>query len=74
MSTVAEIKQAIDRAAPQEYCELMSAPHPFEDDDWDRQMKADATAGKFAAMNEKAELEYAAVKGGWPRVAALLMQ
>ena len=33
----------------------MSVLHPFEDDDWDRQMKVDATAGKFAAMNEKAE-------------------
>ena len=38
----------------------MSVLHPFEDDDWDRQMKADATAGKFAAMNERAEQEYAA--------------
>jgi len=38
----------------------MSALHPFEDDDWDRQMKADDAAGKFAAMNEKAEREYAA--------------
>ena len=60
MSTVAEIKEAIDQLAPQEYSELMSVLHPFEDDDWDRQMKADATAGKFAAMNEKAEREYAA--------------
>jgi len=60
MSTVAEIKKAIDRLAPQDYCELMSVLHPFEDDDWDRQMKADDAAGKFAAMNEKAEQEYAA--------------
>jgi len=60
MSTVAEIKEAIDRLSPQEYCELMSALHPFEDDEWDRQMKADAAAGKFAAMNEKAEQEYEA--------------
>jgi len=63
MSTVTEIKEAIDRLAPQEYCELMSVLHPFEDDDWDRQMKADATAGKFAAMNEKAE-RFGAVAGG----------
>lgn len=60
MSTVTKIKEAIDRLAPQEYCELMSVLHPFEDDDWDRQMKVDATAGKFAAMNERAEQEYAA--------------
>jgi hypothetical protein len=74
MSTVTKIKEAIDRLAPQEYCELMSVRHPFEDDDGDRQMKADATAGKFAAMNERAEREYAAVKGGWSRVAALRVQ
>jgi hypothetical protein len=47
-------------APPQEYCELMSALHPFEDDDWDRQMKVDDASGKFAAMNEKAGREYAA--------------
>lgn len=63
MSTVTEIKEAIDRLAPQEYCELMSVLHPFEDDDWDRQMKVDATAGKFAVMNEKAE-RFGAVAGG----------
>ena len=60
MSSVAEIKRAIDRLSPQEYCELMAALHPFDDDDWDRQMKQDASAGKFAAMNEKAERDYAA--------------
>jgi len=60
MSTVTEIKEAIDRLTPREYCELMSALHPFEDDDWDLQMKADAAAGRFVAMNERAEQEYAA--------------
>lgn len=59
MSTVVEIKEAIDRLSAQEYCELMSVLHPFEDDDWDRQMKSDAAAGRFAAMNERAEQEYA---------------
>jgi hypothetical protein len=63
MSTVAEIKEAIDRLSPQEYCELMSVLHPFEDDDWDRQMKADAAAGKFVAMIEKAERR-GAMEGG----------
>jgi hypothetical protein len=60
MSTVTEIKEAIDRLAPHEYCELMSALHPFENDDWDRQMQTDAATGKFAAMNERAEQDYAA--------------
>lgn len=58
MSTVAEIKEAIDRLSAQEYCELMSVLHPFEDDDWDRQMKADAAAGKFVVLNEAADQEY----------------
>lgn len=60
MSSVTEIQEAIDRLSPQEYCELMAILHPFDDDNWDRQMKQDASAGKFAAMNEKAEQDYAA--------------
>ena len=60
MSTVTEIKEAIDRLSPQEYSELMSVLHPFEDDDWDLQMRADAAAGKFVSMNERAEQDYAA--------------
>ena len=51
MSTVAEIKEAIAKLSPEEYCELMAALHPTEDDEWDKQMKADAAAGKFDAMN-----------------------
>lgn len=61
MSTVAEIKEAIAKLSPREYCELMAELHPFEDDEWDNQMKADATAGKFDAMNARAD---AALKAG----------
>ena len=45
MSTVAEIKAAIDRLSLEERCELEALLHPFEDDDWDRQMKRDAQPG-----------------------------
>jgi hypothetical protein len=45
MSTVAEIKRAIDKLTPQERCELEGLLHPWPDDDWDRQMKADAEPG-----------------------------
>ena len=45
MSTVAEIKAAIDQLSPQERCELESLLHPWEEDDWDRRMAADAEAG-----------------------------
>jgi len=44
MSTVAEIKAAID-LSPQERCELEPLLHPFHDDEWDRQMRADSEPG-----------------------------
>ena len=43
--------------SPQERCELEALLHPFEDDDWDRQMKADAAAGKFDKLHREAEAE-----------------
>ena len=45
MSTVAEIKEAIDRLSFEERCELEALLHPRMDDDWDRQMAADAEPG-----------------------------
>jgi hypothetical protein len=54
MSTVAEIKAAIDQLSPQERCEMEALLHPFEDDDWDRQMKDDAMAGKFGGLHREA--------------------
>jgi len=45
MSTVAEIKAAIDQLSPQERCELGALLRPWEGDDWDRQMAADAVPG-----------------------------
>src|SRR5664280_775154 len=45
MSTVPEIKAAIDRLSPQERCELEALLHPQVDDDWDRQMAADTEPG-----------------------------
>ena len=56
MSTVAEIKAAIDQLSPQERCELEAWLHPFEDDDWDRQMKRDAgPGGKLHRLQEASE-------------------
>jgi hypothetical protein len=62
MSTVAEIYSAIQELSLQERCELEALLHPFEDDDWDRQMKRDAAAGKFGALHDAAEAEHAADK------------
>ena len=47
MSTVAEIKKAIAKLSPREYCELLAELFPHADDEWDRQMKADAESGKL---------------------------
>ncbi len=42
MSTVGEIKDAIAKLSPREYCELMAELLPRSDDEWDREMMADA--------------------------------
>ena len=54
MSTVQEIKSAIERLPLQERAALVAELCGWTDDDWDRRMKADAQAGKFAAVNEDA--------------------
>jgi len=68
MSTVAEIKAAIAKLSPQEYCELMAELYPrLPDDEWDKQMKADAAAGKFDEMNRRALAEHkAGLTEEWP--------
>lgn len=53
--SVAEIKEAIAKLSPREYCELMTELHPFEDDEWDLQMKADAAAGKLDFIDRNIE-------------------
>jgi hypothetical protein len=45
MSTVGEIKAAIDQLSPQERCELEALLHPRVEDEWDRQMADDAEPG-----------------------------
>ncbi len=55
MSTVAEIREAIEKLDLEERAALLSELLGYnEDDDWDRQMKADAAAGKFDDMHESA--------------------
>jgi hypothetical protein len=58
MSTVAEIKAAIDQLSLQERCELEALLHPWPDDDWDRQMAEDAKpGGKLYRLMEASEKE-----------------
>lgn len=54
MSTVQEIKAAIGQLPLEERATLIAELCGWSDDDWDRRMKTDAKAGKFAALNEAA--------------------
>jgi len=45
MSTVAEIKAAIATLTLEERAEVARCLHGWQDDDWDRQMAADAEPG-----------------------------
>jgi hypothetical protein len=58
MSTVQEIKSAIDQLPLEERAALIADLCGWTDDEWDRQMKADAAAGRFAAVNEDAATAY----------------
>jgi hypothetical protein len=60
MSTVEEIKSAIRRLSLPERAELVADLRGWTDDDWDRQMKTDAAAGKFASLDQEAEAAFAA--------------
>jgi hypothetical protein len=55
MSAVEEIKAAINKLSLEERAELTAELCGWSDDDWDRQMKADAAAGKFGALNREAD-------------------
>ena len=58
MSTVQEIKSAIERLSLEERAELIAELCGWIDDVWDCQMKADAKAEKLAALNEDAGNAY----------------
>ncbi len=52
--TVAEIKQAILDLPEAEYAELVEWLDDLEEDQWDRQIEADAKAGKLDFLKERA--------------------
>lgn len=62
MSTVEEIKAAISSLSLEERAEIARCLNEVPDDDWDKQMKRDAVAGKFDAMNRQTDAEFAAGK------------
>lgn len=47
MSTVEEIKAAIDKLSLSERAKLEALLHGWEDDQWDRDMHRDAASGKL---------------------------
>jgi len=58
VSTVAEIKAAIDKLSPREKCELNALLRSWDEDDWDRQMATDTRpGGKLDKLREAAEKE-----------------
>jgi len=60
MRTVEEIKLAISNLSLEDRAEVIAELCGWTDDDWDRQMKSAASAGKFAQLNREAEAAHAA--------------
>lgn len=59
MSTVQEIKAAIPRLTLEERAEVARCLHQWEDDDWDKQMKRDLSAGKLDKLLKKVDSDIA---------------
>ncbi len=58
MAQVEEIKAAIDQLSPRDRCELNALLQNWPEDDWDKQMAADAEpGGKLHALKLAAEEE-----------------
>ena len=55
VSAVVEIQEAIARLSETEREELRLWLEAYEEDDWDRQITADAASGKLDFMREQAE-------------------
>jgi hypothetical protein len=61
MTTVAEIRNAIENLSPRERAELNDFLQNLPEDDWDRQMAADAQpGGKLDKLMKEAKAEEAA--------------
>lgn len=59
MSTLEEIKDAIDKLSFQERCELLAMLNPSSYDEWDRTMLADSMpGGKLDRLMENAHRDF----------------
>lgn len=57
MSTLEEIKAAIEKLSLEERGKLARWLHGWSDDEWDRQMEADARSGKLDRFIAEADEE-----------------
>jgi hypothetical protein len=57
MSTVQEIKAAIEKLSLSERAELERMLHGWADDDWDRQIADDATSGRLDKLLSEVDKE-----------------
>jgi hypothetical protein len=55
MSTVEAIRTAIQRLSLEERAQITAELCGWTDDEWDCQMREDAAADKFAALNQEAD-------------------
>ncbi len=60
MSTVEQIRTAIQELSLEERAQIAAELCGGTDDEWDRQMGNDAAAGKFSALNREADNAQAA--------------
>ena len=60
MSTVEEIRTALQRLSPEERAQITAELCGWTDDEWDCQMREDAAAGKFTVLNQEADSAQAA--------------
>ena len=60
MSTVEEIRTAIQKLSLEERAQITAELYGWTDNEWDSQMRDDAATGKFAALNQEADSAQAA--------------
>ena len=56
----AELKEEVQKLSFEEKAELAALLHGWEDDDWDRQMKADFAAGRLDSLLAEVDADIAA--------------
>jgi len=57
MSTVEEIKRAVEKLSLEERAEFAKWFNGWEDDDWDRQMQEDARSGKLDKLLDQVDAD-----------------